>query len=111
MKKFLLFAMVAMMSLVANAQQFKVGKKANINAAGMNHAPAMASAIEGTEIWGYYMGSNINDFGGLGTGSAGSFRVAIFVPGDGVLAGAKIRGINLPALGAMTSVKAWVATG
>lgn len=99
------------MSLVANAQQFKVGKKANINAVGMNHAPAMASAIEGTEIWGYYMGSNINDFGGLGTGSAGSFRVAIFVPGDGVLAGAKIRGINLPALGAMTSVKAWVATG
>lgn len=99
------------MSLVANAQQFKVGKKANINAVGMNHAPAMASAIEGTDIWGYYMGSNINDFGGLGTGSAGSFRVAIFVPGDGVLAGAKIRGINLPALGAMTSVKAWVATG
>lgn len=99
------------MSLVANAQQFKVGKKADLKPAGMNHAPAMASAIEGTEIWGYYMGSNINDFGGLGTGQAGSFRVAIKVPGDGVLAGAKIRGINLPALGAMTSVKAWVATG
>lgn len=99
------------MSLVANAQQFKVGKKANINAVGMNHAPAMASTIEGTDIWGYYMGSNIGELGGLGTGAAGSFRVAIFVPGDGVLAGAKIRGINLPALGAMSSVKAWVATG
>lgn len=113
MKKIFLFALVTMMSLVANAQQLMVKKGMNIGLQNpaMMHAPARAAAIEGTELWGYYLGNNISDFGGLGTGAAGSFRVAIKVPGDGVLAGAKIRGINVPALGAMTSSSAWVSTG
>lgn len=111
MKKYLFLAMVAMMSLVANAQQLKVSKKAGKTAVSMNHAPAKESGIEGTDLWGYYLGNDIGEFRGLGTGSAGSFRVAIKVPGDGVLAGAKIRGINIPSLGAMSSVKAWCATG
>lgn len=101
------------MSLVANAQQLMVKKGMNIGLhnPAMMHAPARAAGIEGTDIWGYYLGNDIGDFGGLGTGAAGSFRVAIKVPGDGVLAGAKIRGINVPALGAMTSSSAWVSTG
>lgn len=100
------------MSLVANAQQLKASKNAGKTAvASMNQAPAKASGIEGTDLWGYYLGDNINDFTGLGTGSAGSFRVAIKVPGTGVLAGTKIRGVNLPSLGALTSVSAWCATG
>ncbi len=109
MKKLLLFAVVALMSLAANAQQLKLDKSKKSNTA-MRKAPAKAAGIDGTDLWGYYLGDG-SDFGGLGTGDAGSFRVAIKVPGDGVLKGAKIRGLNIPALGAITNSSAWVSTG
>lgn len=109
MKKIFTLAMAAMMSLVANAQ-FVKGPAPEIAPVPMA-APAKTADLEGTDLWGYYLGNNINDFGGLGTGAAGSFRVAIKVPGDGLLAGTKIRGINIPALGKITNSTAWLATG
>lgn len=113
MKKILLFALVAIMSVAASAQQFKMDKSMSFGPrqAAKHEAPAYANSIEGTDLWGYYMGSNAGELNGLGTGAAGSFRVAIKVPGNGVLAGTKIRGINVPVLGAVTNAKAWVATG
>lgn len=47
---------------------------------------------------------------GLGLGSSGvKFDVAIFVPGNGTLKGAKIRGINIPVLDTgMTGVSVWL---
>lgn len=112
MKKTLLMALVMMISLVANAQQLKVQKNVGITGVPtMLQAPAKANTIEGTDLWGYYLGNNTADWIGLGTNQAGSFRVAIKVPGDGVLAGTKIRGINIPGIGAMTNVSGWAATG
>lgn len=113
MKKILLLALVAIMSVAANAQQFKMdrSKAFGPRQAAKHEAPAYANSIEGTDLWGYYMGESMDDFMGLGTGAAGSFRVAIKVPGDGVLAGTKIRGLNIPAIGAYTDVTGWVATG
>lgn len=109
MKKCLLFVLVAMMSLVANAQQFQLNKEKGPRTP-MHNAPAKASGIDGTEVWGYYLGNDISDFTGLGANSS-SYRVGIKVPGDGVLKGTKIRGVNVPALSKMTNVSGWVATG
>lgn len=89
MKKILLFAIVAMMSLVVNAQVWKVNKDLKLPVA------KMSASVEGADIWGYYLGDE-SGIGGLGTQSAGTFGVAIMVPGNGVLNGAKIQGINLP---------------
>lgn len=109
MRKFFTLAIVAMISLVANAQFVK--GPAVKGAAVPKTAPAKTAGIEGTDLWGYYLGNNFGEFMSLGTGAAGSFRVAIKVPGTGVLAGTKIRGINVPLLGAVTNASAWVATG
>lgn len=49
------------------------------------------------ELWGYYMGG-ADDLTGLGVSSTATFHVAIYVPGNGAIAGAKITAINLPAL-------------
>lgn len=109
MRKAFTLALAAMMSLAANAQ-FVKGPLPEI-APAPQAAPAKVAGLEGTNIWGYYMDEPMDDFMGLGTGAAGSFRVAIKVPGNGLLAGTKICGIRIPALGKMTNVSAWLATG
>ena len=109
MKKLLLFTLVALMSLAANAQQLKLNKSKKSNTA-LRKAPAKAAGIDGTDLWGYYLG-NGSDFGGLGVEQPASYRVAIKVPGNGVLKGAKIRGLNIPMMGDATSVSGWVSTG
>lgn len=113
MKKLLFTAIAVMISLVAGAQQLKLQKNVGADDKGTARlqAPAKAAGIEGTDIWGYYTGTSTDAFGGLGTGSAGTFRVAIFVPGNEMLKGAKIRGINIPAISPMTKVSGWVSSG
>lgn len=113
MKKVLLFALMTIMSFAANAQQLKLDRSKSFasGASAMQQAPALANSIAGTDMWGYYLDESMAGFAGLGTGSAGSFRVAIKVPGDGILAGAKIHGVNIPVLGAVTDASAWLSTG
>lgn len=106
MRKILLFAIMAVTSVVANAQQLQVNKSVRFTESGIN-APAKAASVEGTDVWGYFLGG-ADEIAGLGTTSTGTFRVAIYVPGDGVLKGAKIQGINLPVNTAkMSSVSVW----
>jgi len=71
--------------------------------------PAKAANIDGTTAWGYFMGS-ANEFSGLGINAAGAtFHVAIFVPGNGLLKGTTVQGINFPVADeGMTDVKVWV---
>lgn len=108
MKKCLLFAVAAVMSLMANAQQIKLMKDparpAKLAQSTKHYAPAAATA---DNIWGYYLGS-FDNVGGLGTEAAGTFKVAIYVPGDGALKGQKIEGLNLPVLSSnMSNVSVW----
>lgn len=109
MKKYLLFALMAVMSLAANAQQFKLNKSKKSDTA-LRKAPAKAAGIDGTDIWGYYLGDG-SDFRSLGVEQPSSYRVAIYVPGDGVLKGAKIRGLNIPMEDYGTDASGWVSTG
>ena len=72
---------------------------------------AVSSVLAGDYIpWGYYTGSlNEPTIGLIGAGAA-THRVAIFVPGDGVLAGQSIAGVNVPVNDptAVTAISAWV---
>ena len=75
----------------------------------IQHAPRKASNLDGTIAWGLGGDSQWGALG-LGSGAVGiKFSVAIHVPGDGVLKGSKIEGINLPVYDAeMTDVSVWV---
>ena len=70
-------------------------------------APARVASLDGTTAWGY---GPTSGWGGVGVGSTGIvFDVAIFVPGDGVLKGSTVRGVNIPVLDiGMKNVTAWV---
>ena len=60
--------------------------------------------------WGYYTGNlNEQNLGLIGAGVA-TLRIAIFVPGDGILAGGNIAGVNVPVAdaSAVTALSAWI---
>ena len=60
--------------------------------------------------WGYYTG-NLNEQNlGLIGASVATLRIAIFVPGDGILAGGNIAGVNVPVAdaSAVTALSAWI---
>ena len=60
--------------------------------------------------WGYYLGNMESDNLGLIGAGAATHRVAIFVPGEGILAGGTIAGVNVPVYdpAAVTAISAWV---
>ena len=60
--------------------------------------------------WGYYMGNMDGENLGLIGAGVATLRIAIFVPGDGVLAGGTIAGANVPVAdaSAVTALSAWV---
>ena len=60
--------------------------------------------------WGYYMGNIENDNLGLIGAGVATLRIAIFVPGDGILAGGTVAGVNVPVAdaSAVTALSAWV---
>lgn len=72
-------------------------------------ATASVSA-ENYTPWGYYMGNMETDNLGLIGAGVATLRIAIFVPGDGILAGGTIAGANVPVYdpSAVTSLSAWV---
>lgn len=110
MKKFLLLALVAVMSLVANAQFVTSPMKKDIHVA-QPARPMKAVSLVGTEKWGYYYGDETGYQGiGLQNQSAGRFDVAIFVPGSTLLSGAKLCGVNMPGFAdSVTGITAWAS--
>lgn len=111
MKKILLIAVAAIMSLTACAQQLMLNNNMHLaDSQLMASAPLKAASLDGATTWGYYLGDG-SDFVGLGTKSAGTFRVAIFVPGNTILKGSKMMGVNLPVVTTtMTGVSVWGGT-
>lgn len=110
MKKFLLLALVAVMSLVANAQFVTSPMKKDIHVA-QPARPMKAVSLAGTEKWGYYYGDETGYQGiGFQNQAAGRFDVAIFVPGSTLLSGAKLCGVNMPGFAdSVTGITAWAS--
>jgi len=67
-------------------------------------------SAEDYTLWGYYMGGMDNQDLGIVGASVSTHRVAIFVPGNGLLAGGTIAGVNVPVYDAtaVTALSAWV---
>lgn len=109
MKKFFTLVLASVLCVAAFAQKFELKKNLGMNFVASS-ATATAAAAEDEALWGYYTG-DASGFGGLGTGKAGTFRVAIFVPGVNELAGAKITAVNVPILSSKSSsVSVWGGT-
>lgn len=118
MKKFFISIALAAFSVFANAQVIipvdkgeglvrKSNEKIVINnTANSNRATSLDDAI----LWGYYLGG-FNDLTGVGVGAATTYWAGYFVPGDGVLKGASINGVNLPiwTTGNMSNVSVWIS--
>ena len=72
--------------------------------------PKKAASLDNTTLWGYYLGG-IEETGAVGVGSAATYYAGYFVPGDGILKGCSINGINLPVYTTtnMTNVSIWIS--
>ncbi len=84
------------------------GSPAIVN--GMAKAPQKAASLDGTSLWGYYMGG-IDELGGLGVQQAATYWIAYFVEGDGILKGGSINGVNVPLYSTanMTDFSVWIS--
>lgn len=98
MKKYLLFALMTIMSLSASAQFVTSPMKRNAMPNGAKQTVVKkAASLTDTNIWGYYLGKADGYKAiGLRNQAAGRFDVAILVPGNSLLTGAKLCGVNLP---------------
>lgn len=110
-KVLLLFALVSLVtSAKAQNSTMRVFKKSSVKIEnGTLLAPRHDASLDETTVWGYYTGS----FDGLisiGTSQAGTFSVAMKVPGEGVTEGAIICGFKIPIFKAtnMTNVSVFV---
>lgn len=103
-------ALTAVVGVQAQAFQANPEKAFNPFTPSVFNAPAKAASLEGTIEWSYSGTTSVSEWGGVGVGAADvAFDVAIFVPGDGVLAGASINGISVPVLDtAGKNYTAWV---
>lgn len=74
-----------------------------------------AASLENTELWGYYLGDDLMGdniyIGGTGSYDPTTYYVGYFVPGDGILKGSSINGVNLPiyTTANMSNVKVWIS--
>lgn len=124
MKKFFVSAFMALSCVFASAQVIipvqkgenllqKSSEKIVVNNKKANSlSPRKLASLENTEKWGYYLG-DLSD-GELyigGAGDAATYYVGYFVPGDGILKGSSINGINVPLIptGNMTNVSVWIS--
>lgn len=112
-KVLLLFALVSLVtSAKAQNSTMRVFKKSSVKMEnGTLLAPRHDASLDETTVWGYYTGS----FDGLisvGTSQAGTFSVAMKVPGEGVTEGASICGFKIPIFKAtnMTNVSVFVTS-
>lgn len=75
--------------------------------------PNRAASLDNTEVWGYYLGNDLSEeniYVG-GAESAATYYVGYFVPGDGILKGSSINGVNIPIYTTtyMTNIKVWIS--
>ena len=118
MKKFFMSVALAAFTLLANAQVVipvegkglfhKSGEKIVLNQA-QAASPKKAASLDDTTLWGYYMGGFVAN--GVGIGAAATYYAGYFVPGDGILKGSSINGVNLPIWRKtnMTNVSIWIS--
>lgn len=96
MKKAILFALLLWASAGLQAQTvFKKCGNLGLGATSAQGIVAGAASLANTMQWGYTE-ADINGLGGLGTGKAGTFGVAILMPVDELLANATINGVSVP---------------
>lgn len=72
--------------------------------------PNRAASLDDTTLWGYYLGG-FDEVSGVGIQAAATYYAGYFVPGDGVLSGASINGVNLPIWTKtyMSNVSIWIS--
>ena len=109
-KGFLLFVM-AMMSMASfgqeNRMQYYGGKVEDVSSP--QQAKASTRATEGDEVpWGYNLQDKVSGYE-IGRNAIGEYSAAIFVPGDGILKGAKVSSVAVPStIDGMRNVKVWI---
>ena len=123
MKKFFVSVALAAFSVLANAQVVipvhegnglfhKSGEKIVLNNSNQAKlaAPKKAASLDNTELWGYFLGG-MDETMGVGVGSAATYYAGYFVPGDGLLKGSSINGVNLPVWTTtyMSNVSIWIS--
>ena len=125
MKKFFISAALAVFSVIASAQVVipvhegegllrKSSEKIVLNHGGSQAkwtAPKKAASLDGTTLWGYYLGDLSDNLYVGGANQKATYYVGYFVPGDGILKGSSINGVNIPiyTTSSMTNVKVWVS--
>ena len=72
-------------------------------------AKASTRATEGDEVpWGYNLQDKVSGYE-IGRNAIGEYSAAIFVPGDGILKGAKVSSVAVPStIDGMRNVKVWI---
>lgn len=102
----LVVLMLAIAGMQAQTLQFAPNRTLKHS---VQHAPRKAASLEGTTAWGLGGDSQWGSLG-LGSGVVGvKFSVAIYVPGNSLLKGAKVQGVNIPVIDPqMTDVSVWV---
>lgn len=90
-------------TLCGQAQQILVSPT-SVDASAQSASAQPRTASESAYLWSLAEGS----FGGLGTQAAGTFGVAVKVPGSGFLRNGKVTSVNLPVVyTGMTNVQVW----
>lgn len=122
MKKIFISTMLAMLCTFAGAQVVipvhegesllkKSTEKMMLNTSKTRLAPsAKAASLDGTTLWGYHLGG-IEETAAIGIEAPATYYAGYFVPGDGILKGSSINGVNLPIYSAtrMTNVSVWIS--
>lgn len=120
MKKFFISAALAVFSVIASAQVIipvhdgesllrKSSEKIVLDQE-KSAAPNKAASLDGTTLWGYYLGG-FDEVAGVGIQRAATYWAGYFVPGDGILKGSSINGVNLPVWTKtyMSNVSIWIS--
>lgn len=110
MKKFLLVAVATIMSFTASAQFVSSPVKKDMSVEKLS-SPKKAASLTGAELWGYFLGSK-EEYQGIGFPNqpSGRYDVAIFVPGNSLLAGAKLCAVDMPGFADHVSgITAWAS--
>ncbi|MGM9697403.1 MAG: hypothetical protein ACI3Y0_01990 [Prevotella sp.] len=111
MRKNLLLMIATMFSVVVfgqvNREQFLGGKVENVKF--LQHSSVCTRSVENDELpWAYYLSEYAYGYS-IGRNATGEYSAAMFVPGDGILQGAKISSLGIPSvIDGMKDVKVWV---
>lgn len=124
MKKLLLSIVMAVSAIFASAQVIIPVQKGESllkkstekivlnNKKAALDAPKKVASLDNTTLWGYYLGDlSDDDIYVGGAQEAATYYVGMYVPGDGILKGSSINGVNLPiyTTANMTNVSVWIS--